>query len=140
MAPAVTASFWSLANSTALHGISLVPRSSHNFPKRWMYLLLTVGACARVTVVILCVCLLSMLLYTKLAATYLICESKVWCYNKCMNCELSLNCFAARQFGIIKFADHRLSFLTFPHMKVQGSRSGKRHGVQIKNYDSCCQQ
>ena len=35
---------------------------------------LTLGACARVTVVVLCVCLSVI----TLAATYLVCKSKLW--------------------------------------------------------------
>ena len=38
---------------------------------------LTLGACARVTVVVLCV----YLSVTTLTATYLVCKSKLWCYN-----------------------------------------------------------
>ena len=38
---------------------------------------LTLGACARVTVVVLCVCLS----VTTLAATYLVYESKLLCYK-----------------------------------------------------------
>ena len=40
-----------------------------------VYQLLTLGACARVTVVVLCVCLS----VTTLAATYLVYESKLLC-------------------------------------------------------------
>ena len=43
--------------------------------------LLTLGACARVTVVVLCVCVSVCLSVTKLAATYLVCKSKLRCYT-----------------------------------------------------------
>ena len=42
---------------------------------------LTLGACARVTVVGLSVCLSVCLSVTTLAATYLVCESNLQCYK-----------------------------------------------------------
>ena len=46
--------------------------------------LLTLGACARVTVVVLCVlcvCVSVCLSVTTLTATYLVCDSKLQCYT-----------------------------------------------------------
>ena len=79
----------------------------------------TLGACARVTVVVLCVCVSISVI--KQAATYFVYESKMWCYKACYGriqihelCEFRHKCFF-RQFW------HHLlilSFLTFPQLAI----------------------